>query len=232
MNPPWAGSTRAPGNRRSSAGAQQQRESEAPLLLTEAGCPVPPYDRLTPSLLNLTEWGAESLSVRCSSRACWVSSVNPVSEGSICLTAVQPLLESNRSTMATPSPSTNSPTSAAGSALHTQHLTTMSNMQGKRRKHSVKRLMSRYSVMRLERSGTRLGRALQCLQRHMNAKLHDNVSHTRLRGFTAGCCAEAVGLCSGSRSLSSHHIYAKCAALMAKTAVYMDSSPRFSLVPL
>uniref|UniRef100_A0A673I0E8 mitogen-activated protein kinase kinase n=1 Tax=Sinocyclocheilus rhinocerous TaxID=307959 RepID=A0A673I0E8_9TELE len=31
--------------------------------------------------------------------------------------------------MATPSPSTNTPTSAAGSALHTQHLTTMSNMQ-------------------------------------------------------------------------------------------------------
>ncbi len=129
--------------------SQSQRSAaEAPLLPTEAGCPVPPYGRLTPSLLNLTEWGTESLSVRCSSRVCWVSSVNPVSEASICLTAVQPLLESNRSTMATPSPSTNSPTSAAGSALHTQHLTTMSNMQGKRRKHSVKRLMSRYSVMR------------------------------------------------------------------------------------
>ncbi|KAI2658808.1 Dual specificity mitogen-activated protein kinase kinase 4 [Labeo rohita] len=62
--------------------------------------------------------------------------------------------------MATPSPSTNSPTSAAGSALHTQHLTTMSNMQGKRHKYSVKRLMSRYSLVRRERSGTRLGRAL------------------------------------------------------------------------
>lgn len=102
-------------------------------------------------------------------------------------------------------------------------------MQGKRRKHSVKRLMSRYSVMRSERSGTRLGRGLQCLQCHMNAKLHDNVSQKRLREFALlvyelGCCAEAVGLCSGSCSLSRHHIYAKCAALMAKTAVYMDSS--------
>lgn len=77
--------------------------------------------------------------------------LNRVSEESLCLAALQPLLlESSRSTMATHSPSSNSPTtpcsrsiSAAGSVLHhTQHLTTMSNMQGKRLEYSRTRFIA------------------------------------------------------------------------------------------